>query len=378
MTIHKNRLAALKHAIWLVPAVAFVVAGCDDTRATYFEPVGALGFNAAIAPVPTGLPGGSVSTVGGDTIAVTLTGLRALQGGVYKIWGATNTGTAVTITPLAGRLVEYRLRDSLVAGDTVRDATDAPIQVPDSTVIAANGAGTYAGSDSTREPITGATFTLDLADGSTVDPSTQTVILVSIETSASASSPGTSQFMWRRVGIVGDGSLVVGNYGGLDTVNAVSPLDYKWVDVGTGAATFRGGEVVINFTNIPRPPIGFYYVSGLIDANGATTYLDTLRSQFDGSDASLSRVSLANADVDQTLPNVAPLMIKFSSVRNCNPANTALNCQNTLAVPDANPFGAMAHVALMLEPKLASSKLLSDGHQIMLYGDVPAPAQQAQ
>jgi hypothetical protein len=338
---------------------------------------------------------------------------------VYQVWGRTTSGTGADVyTPLFGRLTEYRLRVVCVSGattcaaassDTTFDiASGLPILKIDSTVVAAAGQGTYVGSDSVRQLTVGARFTLSTADAAnTVNPAAQEDIIVTIEPAGKATTPSNFKILWRRIGVNNGAGLnrdngqifttpvpmTFGNYGGRDQFNLVSPNDYRYVSTGVGAATARpdsinGTELVINFTNLPRPPLGYYYrvvtqdsVSSALGGSNEVL-VDTLRSSYSAV-ASLNRVSLLNADADDFLPGVtsatqqnafSPLNmeIKTASVRNCVAGSTALGCPNSLGLPAKKAFGAISRVVLLLEPKLSSGAVLGRG--AVLSGDVPDPA----
>jgi hypothetical protein len=447
-----NRSTVLRRLAVLAPAVLLAVGGCEENRATTFAPVGALGFNfglqtvAAVGPygfanpqpqlgvIPATLitagtgrmPAGQVTYLDigaqtGKTVVVDLSWLRALTSpAVYQVWGRSTTysGTGVptdVYKPLYGSLMEYRLRVKCVSGatvcagastDTTFDvASGLPSLVVDSAPLAAAGRGTYAGSDNVRELVIGARFILSATDpANTVNPAAQEDIVVSIEPAGAATTPSASIFLWRRIG-VNNGTLLqrdqngtvgapsamtFGNYGGRDQFNLVSPNDYRFVPAGAGAATIRGSEIAINFTDLSRPPRGFYYrvvtQDSVTSAQGGSNeaMVDTLRSSFSGV-ASVSRVSLFDADVNDFLPGVASasptaitaplnLQIKTGSVRNCvvGNADAQLDCANTLVLPAVKPFSTILHVALVLEPKLSNGATLGRG--AVLSGDVPDPA----
>jgi hypothetical protein len=96
--------------------------------------------------------------------------------------------------------------------------------------------------------------------------------------------------------------------------------------------------------------VGFFYRGVLVDANGNNIVVDTLRSAWN-LDATISRVSLYDADVNPLLPGLASTAIRASQVRNCAVGSAVNNCQNTLALPATATFVGMAKFQLKLEPK---------------------------
>ena len=366
-------------------ALIVSVGACEENRATTFAPVGALGFNFGVQTAVAGLPAGSATVSGGNTVTLALSGLRALQGGaVYQVWGYNPTATGGdSWTPLAGSVTETRLVAQCTSGagcpsaDTIRDLTDKPKYTATNSVVAAAGAGTYAGSDSTREPVTGLSWVLSVANGSTANPATFHAIVLSIESAAATTAPSAARFLYRRIQFGGSGAMQFGHFGGFDAINVVSsPLDIPFVASGSGAATIRGDEIVTNFVSLTRPPIGFYYRAVLQDSSGFQVLVDTLRSAYDGR-TSLSRISLADADVNNALPTVSAREIKTASVRNCLSTSTELDCPNTLALNAATKFGPISTLNLVLEPKAAGTATLRGNlvsHGNVMSGTIPDPA----
>jgi hypothetical protein len=123
---------------------------------------------------------------------------------------------------------------------------------------------------------------------------------------------------------------------------------YTPVGAGTGGA--RGPEISVDFREIPRPPIGFFYRGVILDADGQNIVVDTLRSAWN-EDATISRVSLYDADINPLLPGIAGTSIRASQVRNCAAGSAVNNCQNTLDLPATATFVGMAKFQLKLEPK---------------------------
>ena len=99
-----------------------------------------------------------------------------------------------------------------------------------------------------------------------------------------------------------------------------------------------------------RPPIGFFYRGYIVDQIGDGVVVDTLRSAW-SREASVSRISLYDADVDGALPEVVGQEIRASQVRNCASGSNQINCQNTLALPADSTFAGYEAFQLKLEPK---------------------------
>jgi hypothetical protein len=152
----------------------------------------------------------------------------------------------------------------------------------------------------------------------------------------------------------GTGDLAFGTYGGTDQVNPLSVNDYLYAPAaGSGRAGIRGPEISVDFDNLGRPPVGFYYAGYLVDTLGARTLVDTLRSGY-SSVTSQSRVNLVDADVNDLLPGLSQEGIRSSQVRNCAASAGVPGCANALTLPPTAPFGAFGQVVLLLLPKAAA------------------------
>jgi hypothetical protein len=225
-----------------------------------------------------------------------------------------------------------------ITGDTVF--------VTDSTDIAATRTAGYAGSDDAL--VTTVRVTLDsTADGS--NPATYHAVVVTLET-APATSPGPAQFLWRRIGVGGGGSMLFGNYGGSDVFNLTSPRDYVFGARGAGLGGARGPEMSVDMEELARPPVGFYYAGYIVKADGTGHLVDTLRSAWNA-DPTISRVSLYTADVNDLLPDIVGGDIRHSQIRNCAEGSGQNSCQNTMALDVDSTFAGYENFQLKLEPK---------------------------
>jgi hypothetical protein len=285
-------------------------------------------------------------------VTLTLSNLPALSGGAqYQFWAMGRDAQNLdVVVPAYGSLVEFFSRvDTMPNGDTILGPTGDPVLTTDSTVLSLAQLNQYVGSPDS------ATSWLRVDIDSTGDggvPVTYHAVFVTRE-DAPATSPGPVRFLWRRLGLAATNvtaSMLFGNFGGSDLVNVQSPADYVYTPVGAGTGGARGPELSVDFREIPRPPVGFFYRGVILDGNGGNIVVDTLRSAW-SLDASISRVSLFDADVNPLLPGLASTSIRTSQVRNCASGSAVNNCQNTLALPATNTFVGMAKFQLKLEPK---------------------------
>ena len=325
---------------------------CQTSLTEITEEVGPRAFNFDVGPAAEGLPSGSVS-MGTGSLTITTSGLRALATGQYEFWvvGRDSQNLDVPV-----QLMTYN-----VTGDTIYTA-DSRIINDTTTYITG-----YAGSD---DPfVTSVNVVLDsTADGS--DPTTYNAVVVTLESTAGATSPGPARFLWRRIGVGGGGSMLFGNYGGSDVINTTSPSDYVFSASGAGLGGARGPEVSVDIDELARPPVGFYYVGYIVDADGNGVLVDTLRSGWNR-DSTVSRVSLYMADVSAVLPEIVGYDIRHAQVRNCAAGSGQTNCQNTMDLPVDSTFVGYAGFELKLEPK--GGVAFTPGMSITHAGDLPKP-----
>lgn len=345
---------------------------CQTTLTEVTEAVGPSIFNFDVGANATGLPSGSVA-MGAGSITATVRGLRGLATGQYEFWAIGRNAAGLDV-PV--QLMTYKITENFTRVDTLADGsanidpvTGDTIFVGDSrvindTTIYITG---YAGSD---DPfVTSVNVVLDsTADGS--DPTTYLDVVVSLEGTPGATSPGPARFLWRRITAGGGGNMLFGNYGGSDPINVRSPNDYVFSGAGTGLGGARGSEVSVDINELARPPVGFYYAGYIVDADGNGVLVDTLRSGW-SRDSTVSRVSLYVADVNGLLPEIVGNHIRRAQVRNCAAGSAQTNCLNTMALPVDGTFAGYAGFQLKLEPK--GGVAFTRGMSITQTGDLPKP-----
>jgi hypothetical protein len=359
----------------------------------------------SIKPLPST---NTEDTTAVDSAAVVMVrGLRALAGGrVYQAWAQAPDGS---ISAVYGNVVEYSHyytgQNNPITGDS--------IFAPDSAGHGVGGQGSYTGSDDPT--VDSVAFRLVPSDGAnTVNPfdvAAVNALFVSVE-AGPATAPSAAQFLWRRVGIatggtannatvtvdtvfvstnplgssdptpdtidvvrrarstlVGTGTLTFGNYGGLDASAVNSTADYVFSPKGAGLGGARGPELSVDFREMLRPPVGFYYVGYVVDHFGNGVLVDTLRSAWNKDDPTISRVSLFDADVDETLPGVEGTDIRYAQVRNCASGSAQNNCQNSMNLPATDTFQGMEAFQLKLEPK--NGVAAGPKKSVVLAGPIP-------
>ena len=363
-----------RSGIMIAAALTVAVAACKEDRASVFSPVGPPSYDAPSFGRGVSLPGvGTVvnqpaGRIGvsphADTIVFVLTDLRDLAGGAgYVFWAADSGAAPVRLT---GDILEFFMRDSTVGGVPVEDPlTGDVIQVPDTNVI--SNVDTYSGTTDLEIAEIEARMAATGAAG-------MNSAIVGIEASP-ASPTGAIQFLWRRIGVVGTGSMWLGNFGGpsdvatlcscaSDTIAENADLDYVYsVTSSRLIAGFRGDEVSIDLDQIGRPPVGFQYRGWLIDDNGMGTLISGLLSQADGA------TDLGDPDTDDALVAIGfdprtDQAIPAARIRNCvsgstvsNPPGGSCGLNFTMSTDTLSAFTAQSLVAITLEPKAAPATL---------------------
>jgi hypothetical protein len=325
-----------------------VLAACETKLTEVTQLVGPRSFDFVVGPAVAGLPSGT-ATVAGTSVTLRLSGLRALTTGQYQFWvmGRDALNRDVAVEAFGTIVEQFQRVDTLPDGSpNINPITGDTIYVGDSRTISDIRVAGYAGS---TDPFTTSANVLLDSTADLSNPAAYNAVVVTVEP-ALAASPGPARFLWRRIGVGGSGAMLFGNFAGTDPINLQSPLDYVFAARGAGTGGARGPEVSVDFREIGRPPIGFFYRGYIVDKIGEGVVVDTLRSAW-SREASVSRVSLYDADVDGALPDVVGQEIRASQVRNCASGSNQTNCQNTLALPADSTFAGYEAFQLKLEPK---------------------------
>lgn len=350
-----------------------LVAACESDQASVLDPVGPTVYDFSVGNRVVNLPAGT-ATVGATSVTLSLSNLRAVNG-AYQFWVIGRDTLNLDVPTAAfGTIKQFYQRYSLdVNGDTIRDPVSGdPIRVTDSIEVSATRTNVYQGTDDTT--LTTVRIILDSTASATgPNPATYHAVVVTLEGTSGAATPGTARFLWRRVGVGGSGAMSFGNFGGSDVLNTVSPRDYVFAARGSGFGGVRGAvELSVDLTAMSRPPVGFFYRAFLRavgnDNVQSAVMVDTLRSAY-SLDSSLSRVSLYDADVDVTLPGVVNMQITKAQTRNCVAGSAVYACQNTLALSGDTPFAPYPVYVLTLDPKGSSASV--PWRSITAGGDLP-------
>lgn len=329
----------------LIAAGVVLLAACQENRAVVTEPVGPPSYDSRTWVVEGLRPAGTVGTVGTDTIVFTIRNLAQLQSGGYAFWAAEVAGG---YTKLTGNILEFFLRDSTVGGVPVIDpVTEEVIQVPDTNVV--SGVDSYAGP--TDDDVTSVSARM-AAPGA----ASQNSAVVSLN------GDGDGQFMWRRIGAEGNGSLFYGNFGGAadegtlvtDTIDSPADADFVYSVISSRlVGGYRGDEVVVELQGIGRPPEGFVYNGYLVDDDGDVTFVGALTSP------APERADYSDADTDDAKVTIGfdprkDQAIPWGQVRNCvTNSGVASGCDLDIAAStdSVSAFAGFAAFAVSLDPK---------------------------
>jgi hypothetical protein len=321
-------------------------AGCFGDRTTILDPVSGPGYIMRISVATRGLPGGSVSTsvfpTDDSAVVVTLSGLKQLSGGaVYKVWLADTLGT--TLVPASGVITVTdtdTLEDSQ-GNDSVATTVDSTILGPTAELPGGDGGTSY----NVR--------VLQSAMGG-ANPRSQHFVVVTIESSAGATTPSTTQFLWRRFRTPGSaGGLSFGNFRPTGT-------NFVFASAGTATGTFREDEFQSELNQLSRPPVGFRYRAYMVTMDGNLVAADY---DLGGLTAPYPRdnVSLDDADITQVDEVVLPTSIYRARI-------SRLAGDAGVPAGTTGPFGLIDVVVISLEPKNGVGGL---GPTWILTGTVP-------
>ena len=256
-----------------------------------------------------------------DSTIVTLTNVEALETGVYKVWLVNPTTGAAK--PATGRWIRR------VGTDTVASGT---------------GTATFDGGPGTivfRTRPYGEIGAPDISDS-------LSVLMVTIEADASATTPSSAQPFWttviKKLNATVGGALTFGEF----TLDDASRGPERFIPQGKMAggvignlrdSTFVGSVIELQFTGLMRPPIGYRYRGYLCESDDTncsptdptTSYLDL------GGLTSPTGQSLDDADTAANDANLSSTLI--------------VRARLSASVTGAQTLCDFDRFRLMLEPK---------------------------
>ena len=348
-----KRLFILSSAL----AAGLLAGACADKRAILTEPVGDLGFGINLAKQATNLPRGYIrfpaavpsATPTTDSLIVALRGLDTLAvGSSYAVWVADDSSTA-WFRATGARLTAVRT-------DTSINAAGDPVFVP--TTFVTNGVNGF----SNGGPGESFRFATSRASITGVGTTTIGVALVTIETSAAATTPSNNRIIWARRserngpgGGANDSSFVrFGTFG-----KSIAQQFAFSITTNAGAANLvilprgrvevRGPVMVMNDSNYLRPPAGYYYAAYAIKFDTVqgrfqdTVYLGRRTTPFP------EQISLYDADFGQAT-NPAPGIVLEGSGTILG-MRTRVTADSIPKAQGTRPWKEFGLVAVTLESK---------------------------
>jgi hypothetical protein len=389
----QRRLASLILASLAIGAVA----ACSPDRAVSTTPMGDPAYGVQLLLSPTNLPRGTARfpdpdpafdtppTVDvTDTIGVDLAGLDSLTNGVYSVWISNDDGSS--IFKATGTL-------RVIVTDTVLDAFGDPVPAPDTVFY------TDVSAFSNGGPRHAMQFLTTLAQSGMTADDSATVVFITIESDAGATSPAeTRRPLWARKG----GTAVVQIH--IDTLDTDPVLvtdttfdrqflrnnltfgnfsfdasqQYVYVATARGQAFVRGDVLLMNDSSLTRPPLGYYYAGFGVIRNEANEPVDTVYLGPLSSPPPNRHISLRDADSVLVNPDVQVLVNPPNLAGSwSNPSPSAILAASIRVSADtisafqtaSGPFVGLAEVFLTIESKHAEAGRM--GPAILLRANVP-------
>jgi hypothetical protein len=195
------------------------------------------------------------ATPASDSIVMTLGGLDSLTSGVYAVWVANDSATV--FRRAAGNL-------TITRRDTTLNAQGDPVVLTNVTTRTNVSTWAIGGENYTyafrfaRAGVAGLAATDSIG-----------VVLLSVETSATATTPSSRRFLWARrsqaaAAAPRNASMRFGNFSPRLANEFVFATNGVTTITPRGKASVRGNAFVVIDSNLFRPPLGFYYAAWAI------------------------------------------------------------------------------------------------------------------
>ncbi len=294
----------------------FDLSGAPLSNGLYPYPTEAMTLEELIAA-----PGGAGRP---DSISIELFNTKPLAAGnVWQAWLVNRDESPPTVTPALGtyeRVAIVRERDP-ITGEIISEEDQVLETVTGTSTFTGQLAADVAGKDVPQE-VKHRLIISDASIGGGSGPGFFTDVVFSQESGAAASSPSNMTSTWFQYtdkgGTPGDffddvsasGPLNFGHFVVDDPAASVEFTAADWLQT-RGLGGTREDEVSIDITNLPLPPVGFYYEGWLTGVTGSTVNTISL-----GPITSLppDTVSLFDADINSDLPSVTVTGIRYANV----------------------------------------------------------------
>lgn len=375
-----RRIFLTRVASGFLLAAAAGLGGCAEETNSILDPLPNRAFNFIMTREGTNVPRGTVVTTrataaaGGavTSLSVNLQGLEVLRDPYhYQVWIATHTAATNTLSnfqPFGAERVITVTTDTTISaeGDFVpRTVTDTVFSQPGT--FNRGGPGTLVTLQATAATLT-STF-------ATAAAGTSRVLLVTIDSNpASPTTPdsvGSQARLWSRgvntlpaPGGSRTAALQFGNF------HADPAQEYVFVAAGRGRGAVLEGEniLIVNDSNLSRPPRGYFYATALVTRADGDNFnnIDTIPLGPQTAPFPRRNVSLFNADVEK--------VDEVVQVERPNPqifaAHTRVDGDSVPGLAaGTNPFRGVALVLVTLESKFGTEAV---SPVIILAGAAPA------
>jgi hypothetical protein len=308
-----------------------------------------------------------------DSISVELFNAKPLAGSnVWQAWLVNRDESPITMIPAVStyeRVAIVRERDP-ITGEIISETDEILETVPGAFTFTGQLRAEVAGKEVPQE-VKHRLIITDASIGGGSGPGFFTDVVFSQENGA-ASDPSDRTSTWFQYtdqgGTPGDyfddvsasGLLEFGHFVLDDPATSVEFTAGDWIQT-SGFGGTREDEVSVDVTNLPLPPVGFYYEGWLTGPNGNALSLGPITSLPPDS------VSLYDADIDLNLPSVTATGIRFANVAAVVGPDAIVTVTPTDTIVNLRIF------LLTLEPKLGfvdtatGSKNIAD----LLIGSLP-------
>jgi len=298
-----------------------------------------------------------IASIGGagrpDSISVEAFNAEPLAGSnVWQAWLVNRDESPITVAPATAnyqRVAIVRELD-LITGEVISE-TDSILE----TVAATS---TFTGQftdvvDAVDQEIKHRLVITDATVGGGSGPGFFTDVLFTQESGA-ATTPSSNTGIWFQYtdqngtptnyydDVSTGGPVLFGHYLVDDPASSETFTSADWLG-SRGLGGVRENEVSVEITNLPLPPIGFYYEGWLVGPDGNAVSLGPIKG------LAPDTVSLYDADIDQTLPSVTATGIRFASVSAILEEGAIVSQEGDQYIINLSSF------YLTLEPKLGGT-----------------------
>jgi len=321
--------------------------------------------NNGYAPFPTAIPTRelvSLPSFSGraSTVSVEFLNIEPLAGSArWQGWLVNREAGASTFIPASGtyeRVAIVREYD-LVTGEILSEEDSVLESTPQTSVFVGELSAQVEGDE---QEVKHRLVVSDASLGGADSVGFFTDVVLSLEPGGAATTPSDATLAWFQYtdqngtpsdfsdDVIYEGDVEFGTFDATDPASSrlVAVVDFAQ---SRGLGGVRENEVSVEITNLPLPPVGYYYEGWLVGPNGNAVSLGPIKG------LPPDTVSLFDADIDQTLPSVTETGIRFVSV------SAMLDSDAIVSQLDEDFTVHLTTFFLTLEPKIgAATKNIAD------------------